>query len=293
MQACGEKLIPCVLELGGKDAMIVREDADLDQASSGAVWGAMTNCGQACASVERLYVHTKIAQEFIQRVVEKVKMLRVGNGTDPTVDIGPLASDAQLKIVVDHVDDARAHGATILTGGLRLSEPVGFFYAPTVLTNVSHKMKCMREESFGPILPIMTFSNDDEAVALANDSPYGLTASIWTRDHKIAKRLASLLHAGTITINDCVYTHAVCQTPWGGDGISGMGRSHGKWGLMECVRPHHININPIPIKSLWWFPYSKAVVGAFAMLTKYLTGPIWKWTLSLPAFGYLLLRKKR
>lgn len=293
MQRCSEKPIPCVLELGGKDAMIVRADADLEQSSSGAVWGAFTNCGQACAGVERVYVHSDIVEKFIQLVTAKTMALRLGDGLNPDTDVGPLISAAQLSTVERHVDDARTRGAHIHTGGERVADLPGFFYRPTVLSRVDHSFLCMRDETFGPLLPIMTFTNDSQAIALANDSPFGLTASIWSRNLTVAQRLASQLHAGTVMINDCVYTHGLCQTPWGGNGASGMGRSHGRVGLLECVWPQHINVHRGSDKSVWWYPYDTHVTRAFHWLTRTVTGPAWKWILSLPAVVYLLIRNKR
>lgn len=291
-KTCGARLIPCVLELGGKDAMIVLEDADLEQAASAAVWGAFTNCGQACAAVERLYVHTDIAEKITTLIVEKTRKLRVGNGLDPAMDMGPLSNKDQLDKVMAHIEDAMSRGAEILTGGRPLADMKGYFFAPTVLNHVDHAHICMREETFGPLLPIMSFTSDTQVVSLANDSPYGLTASVWSRNRCRAEALARQLHAGTIMINECVYTHAISQTPWGGDGLSGLGRSHGKLGLMECVRTHHLHTHSTKLKSLWWFPYDANVVRAFKSMTKTLTGPLWKWILSAPAFVYLAFRKK-
>lgn len=291
-KTCGERLVPCVLELGGKDAMIVLDDADLDQAASAAVWGAFTNCGQACASVERLYAHADVAERLIHLIVEKTKKLRVGNGLDPATDVGPLSNAEQLATVEAHVADAKTRGAEVLTGGERLTHLPGYFYAPTVLTHVNHTMRCMRDETFGPVLPIMTFNSAAQAVSLANDSLYGLTASVWSRDRRRAEILGRQLRAGTVMVNECVYTHAICQTPWGGDGMSGVGRSHGRIGLMECVRTHHLHTNLTRLKGLWWFPYNARVAAAFKWMTKTLTGPIWKWAAGLPAFIYLSLRRK-
>ncbi len=290
-KVCGERLIPCVLELGGKDAMIVLDDAEIEQAASAAVWGAFTNCGQACASVERLYVHATVAERLTALIVEKTRRLRVGNGMDPSTDVGPLSNKEQFEKVTAHIEDAVTRGASMLTGGHPPTEP-GYFLPPTVLTHVNHGLLCMREESFGPLLPIMNFTSDAQVVSLANDSPYGLTASVWSRNRRRAEALARQLHAGTIMINECVYTHAICQTPWGGDGISGIGRSHGRIGLMECVRTHHLHTHTTRLKDLWWFPYNASVIRAFKWMTKTLTGPGWKWIFSIPAFVYLVFRKK-
>src|SRR5271167_628515 len=179
-----ERLIPCSLELGGKDAMIVLEDAPLDRAVAGAIWGGFYNCGQACISVERVYVHERIYDEFVAKLSAEVAAIRVGTETDHsfTNDIGALVTSAQVDIVERQVNDAVAKGARVLTGGRR-REP-GNFFLPTVLADVDHTMDCMREEAFGPTLPVMKIRSEEEAIALANDSPYGLAGSVWTSDPK-------------------------------------------------------------------------------------------------------------
>src|SRR6185503_16580191 len=181
-EAAAKYLTPVVLELGGKDPMIVLEDADVANAGRAAVWGAFANSGQACASVERCYVHESIAANFIERVVAETRELKQGVGTEADVDIGAMSNQRQLEIVEDHVNDAARRGAKILTGGKRGTRAGGLFYEPTVLTGVDHKMTIMRDETFGPVLPVMTFSTDEEAIKLANDSIYGLTPSVWTKD---------------------------------------------------------------------------------------------------------------
>jgi succinate-semialdehyde dehydrogenase/glutarate-semialdehyde dehydrogenase len=256
-EAAAKHLTPVVLELGGKDPMIVLADADLENAVRGAVWGAFANSGQACASVERCYVHESIAAEFIERVVAETRALKQNVGTSDDTDIGAMSSERQLSIVDDQVQDAIRRGAQVLTGGRRPANLDGSFYQPTVITDVDHHMDVMREETFGPVLPIMTFSTDEEAVTLANDSIYGLTASIWTKDIARGKRLAERIEAGTVMVNEVVYTHAVAQTPWGGVKQSGFGRTHGRMGLLEMVSPRHIHVNRMTfLPDLWWFPYS-------------------------------------
>src|ERR1700704_213785 len=201
-EAAAKYLTPVVLELGGKDPMIVLDDANILNAARGAVWGAFANSGQACASVERCYVHESIAERFIAEVVSETKRLRQSTGAETTADVGSMTSERQLLAVQRQVDQALDKGATALTGGDRLADSAAPFFAPTVLINVNHDMDVMREETFGPVLPIMTFKTDEEAVRLANDSVYGLTASVWTSNISRGKRLAERIEAGTLKGND-------------------------------------------------------------------------------------------
>jgi len=283
-EAAARYLIPVVLELGGKDPMIVLEDADIENAARGAVWGAFANSGQACASVERCYVHESIAPKFIERVVAETETLRQGVGTETAVDIGSMTNERQLQIVEHHVSDAERRGARILTGGHRGENPEGFFYPPTVLTNVDHDMTIMRDETFGPVLPVMTFSTDDEAVKLANDSVYGLTASVWTKNIARGRRIAERIEAGTVMVNEVVYTHGIAQTPWGGVKDSGYGRTHGRMGLLELVTPQHIHVNRLSfLPDLWWFRYSPSAAKLFGGLaTHFTTGSIIRTSRLLP-----------
>ncbi|MBI2346350.1 MAG: aldehyde dehydrogenase family protein [Deltaproteobacteria bacterium] len=205
--------------------------------------------------------------------MEKTARLKQGVGTDVDVEIGPLTTAAQLEIVEKQVEEARRRGAKVLIGGERNSAFPGYFYKPTVLTNVDHSMEIMAEETFGPLLPIMMFADDQEAIRLANDTKFGLTASIWTRDMKAARAMARELRAGTVTINECLYTHAICQTPWGGRGWSGFGRTHGRLGLLELVEPHHIHVNAMArFKSFWWYPYDQQLYTLFRNFTRRITG---------------------
>jgi len=247
-----------VLELGGKDPMIVFEDANLKNAASAAVWGAFANAGQACASVERCYVQESVAEKFIELVVNETRHLKQGNASSDDVDVGAMSNERQLRIVEDHLSEAKALGAEILTGGGRRHDNAGWFHEPTVITHVDHSMKLMRDETFGPVLPIMTFRSDDEAVQLANDSIYGLTASVWTSNIARGQRVAAQIQAGTVMVNEVVYAHAIAQTPWGGVKQSGYGRTHGRMGLLELVTPQHIHVNRVPwVADVWWFKYSK------------------------------------
>jgi len=283
-EAAAKYLIPVVLELGGKDAMIVLDDANIVNAARGALWGAFANCGQSCASVERCYVHESIAEQFIAEVVKETKRLRQSTNGDKVVDLGPMSTERQLSIVERHVNQAINNGAVALTGGERLRDVAGPFYPPTVLTNVTHEMDVMREETFGPVLPIMTFRTDEEAVRLANDSDFGLTASVWTNNIGRGQQLARQIEAGTVTINDVLYTHAIAQTPWGGVKQSGLGRTHGQAGLLELVRPQHVHVNRLQmIPDLWWFNYDEGAGQLFrGFARKFASGSLFQASLLLP-----------
>src|SRR5437588_6237570 len=296
-ESAARQLIPVVLELGGKDPLIVFEDADLDAASSAAVWGAFANSGQACASVERCYVHERVAEDFTARVVEKVKALRQALESDEGADIGAMSSERQLRTVEEHVSDAVERGARILTGGKRARglHEGGAFHEPTVLTDVDHSMTVMREETFGPVLPLMTFRDEDEAVRLANDSPFGLTASVWTRDIRRGRRIASRVEAGTVMVNEVLYTHGIAQTPWGGVKQSGLGRTHGRLGLLELVAPHHIHINRLAVlQDVWWFTYTPAAARLFRSLARrFATGSLLQALLLSPQMLRRLRERRR
>jgi acyl-CoA reductase-like NAD-dependent aldehyde dehydrogenase len=258
-QAAAARFLPVVLELGGKDPMLVLDDADVEVASSGAVWGAFVNAGQTCLSVERCYVHRSLYEAFLAACVRKAEQLRVGNGAEPEIDVGPLIHQRQLRIVESHVEDAVARGARVLTGGRRQNDLGPNFYAPTVLANVTHEMRIMREETFGPVLPVMPFDKEEEAIRLANDSEYGLGASVWTRNRARGEAVACRIQAGIVMVNDAVSSFGISEAPHGGVKASGIGRTHGRFGLEEMVRTKYIDCDRMPgTKKIWWYKYGEA-----------------------------------
>ncbi|MBA7689080.1 Glutarate-semialdehyde dehydrogenase [subsurface metagenome] len=257
MELASQNLQNIVLELGGKDPMIVLKDADLERASRGAVWAAFMNTGQSCASVERVYAAKEIADEFIEKVLNHTKKLKVGNPQEPEVDLGPMATLSQLKVVEEHIEDAVRKGAKVLWGGEKIENLPGYFFQPTVLSEVNHSMKVMQDETFGPVLPVMTFSEPEEAVSLANDSRFGLTASVWTRSKKMASWMAERIEAGTITVNDHMFSFGEPAAIWGGVKQTGKGYTHGQFGLQELVSVKYISLDLAKKKTqLWWYPYS-------------------------------------
>ena len=244
------------LELGGKDAFIVAEDADLDVAVPGVAWAALLNAGQVCTSTERVYVQESIAPEFIERITAYARVLRLGPGIEPETDMGPLIGAQYRAKIETQVEAAKAQGATVLTGGRRPPQfERGYFYEPTVMTNVDHSMAIMSEETFGPAIPIMTYRSFDEAIALANDSKYGLGANLYTYDPVKAKRFFEEVEAGTLWINDLLTDNDA--GPFGGFKMSGMGRELGEEGLDEFRETKHVHWDFEEGKKPWWYPYGK------------------------------------
>lgn len=253
MAAASETLTPVILELGGKDPMIVCEDADLERAVDGALWGAFSNSGQTCMAVERVYVNENRFDEFVDRAVAGTQKIRQGVGEGN--DIGSMTFAPQVEIVERHVADAVAKGAKVLTGGRRVEGRDGLWYEPTVLVDVDHTMDVMRDETFGPILPIMAVADDDEAVRLANDSPYGLNSSVWTTNLPKGEALAERVEAGNVCVNDVMVSYGVTSLPFGGVKDSGLGRVHGIEGLREFCNSKSVLVDRGWMHhEIFWFP---------------------------------------
>jgi acyl-CoA reductase-like NAD-dependent aldehyde dehydrogenase len=259
MERASRRLTPVLLELGGKDPMIVLGDADLDRAANAAAWGGCFMTGQVCMSIERVYVERPVFDEFAAKVAEKVRELRVGaNGPGSDIDLGPLTAPRQIEIVERHVADAVAKGARVVVGGKRGGNGAGAFYEPTVLLGVDHSMAIMREETFGPVIPIMPVADAAEAIRLANDTPYGLNASVWTRDVERGIEIARSIDSGSACVNECVVTAGCHDLPFGGVKQSGVGTRHGgAEGLRQFCAAQSLLIERRKRKSEpAWFPYS-------------------------------------
>jgi acyl-CoA reductase-like NAD-dependent aldehyde dehydrogenase len=264
---CARRMKGSVLELGGKDAMIVCADAGLPNAISGCLWGGFANAGQTCSGIERVYVVREVAERFVEGVVAGARALRVGDPLDWQTEIGPMASAEQLRLVDELVDDALARGATLRCGGA--DDP---FFRPAVLTGVTSDMRLMREEIFGPVIPIVTVDSEDEAIALANDSAFGLGASVWTMNRAKGERIARRIESGMVWVNDHMFSHGACSCSWGGVKESGLGRSHSKFGLYECVNVKLMTWEPSRTRNFWWHPYDESLGRALQSAAKLLYG---------------------
>jgi acyl-CoA reductase-like NAD-dependent aldehyde dehydrogenase len=257
MKRAAERLIPVALELGGKDPMIVLEDADLDRAVGACVWGALMNCGQACTSVERVYVEGAVYDRFVEKLVARVAKTRQGRSEDD-VDIGCFTSEEQLNKVAAQVEQAIAQGAKALTGARRNPQLPGYYYEPTVLVNVDHNMAITTEETFGPIIPVIKVKDSGEALRLANDSRYGLGSSIFSRNKKKAWQLAQDLQTGSVCINDSLINFIVPEAPMGGWKESGFGYRHGAEGIRKFCQQKTIVVDRFGLKEEFpWYPTSK------------------------------------
>ena len=271
MKSCADYLVPCSLELGGNDAMLVLEDAPIERAVNGAIWGAFQNAGQSCGGVKRVYVHEKVYDKFIEMAIAKTKATRHGlNGYD--TDMGAVTTEKQFQTLQKELQMALDNGATIAAQSTPVGEQKGYFFPATLLTGVTNDMEFIKDEIFGPFMPVVKVSSDEEAIAMANDSQYGLTASVWTKDSAKGVRLAKKLQAGAVTVNDHLYTHGLANTEWGGPKESGIGRTHGALGLHEVSESKIINWDILPTlskKNAWWFPFDEAIYRNMMKLTAY------------------------
>jgi succinate-semialdehyde dehydrogenase/glutarate-semialdehyde dehydrogenase len=249
--------VPVVLELGGKDPMLVLDDADLERAVDGAVWGAYLNAGQICSGVERIYVQQPLYDQFADALVRRARELRLGE------DVGPLISAERRAKVAELVDDAVDRGAHVLAGG-RAPDRQGWFYEPTVLTDVAHDALVEREEVFGPVVTVAGVESDAAAIRAANNGPFGLSASVWTRDDDRARRIAERLEVGSVWHNDVAYSYGAAQASWGGRKQSGFGRTHSKHGLYELSAIKLVDRDAGHVRVPWWYPYDERAADAFS-----------------------------
>jgi succinate-semialdehyde dehydrogenase/glutarate-semialdehyde dehydrogenase len=294
MAAAAKTLTPLSLELGGKDPMVVLPDADLERAANGAAWAGYQNAGQSCGGVERIYVHESVYEPFVELLAAKTRALRHGPDAGYDVDMGAMTTEEQLATVRRHVDEAVKGGAKIVAQSCATDAGAkGYFYPATLMTGVDHGMDLMREETFGPVLPVMKFSSIEEALRLANDSSMALTSSVWTKNVEVGKELASRLQSGVTTINDHLYTHGQSETPWGGWKESGLGRTHSALGLEEMTQPKLVNWDIVPAKrNIWWYPFDRQTYeGMLAALRMNYPKSFFGWLRDATTVTKLMLKK--
>jgi succinate-semialdehyde dehydrogenase/glutarate-semialdehyde dehydrogenase len=271
--AAAELLRPVTLELGGKDPMLVLRDADFERAVAGAAWGSFANCGQVCVGIERIYVARELHARFVDALVERARALRIGCGDDPETDLGPLVSERQRARVEDLVAQALERGAEALTGARRPDvELPGWFYEPTVLVGGAPDTRIEREEVFGPVVTVLPFDDEDEAVRLANGSAFGLGASIWSRDVSRACKIASRIEAGMVWTNDLGHSYAAGPAPWRGRKESGLGTTHSKHGLYDLSHVKLVDGDRGRLNVPWWYPYGARGLDGFKGVLELLHG---------------------
>ena len=273
MKAAADTLTHVSLELGGKDPLIVLADADVDRAANTALYYGMFNGGQTCISVERVYVEAPVYDEFVAKVTEKARALRQGAGASGTVDVGSMTFPPQVDIVERHVEDAKAKGARVVVGGSRGQHDSGYWYEPTILVDVDHTMSAMTEETFGPTLPIMKVRDEEEAIRLANDSPYGLGASVFGKDVKHAEAVARRVDAGAVCVNDALVNYSALELPMGGAKASGLGSRHGPGGIRKYCQQQALLVTRFATKKdPHMYPYSAKMTGRLSKFFKFLYG---------------------
>jgi acyl-CoA reductase-like NAD-dependent aldehyde dehydrogenase len=275
--AASQDLIPMTLELGGKDAALVLKDADLDRTALALVWAGMLNAGQACLSVERIYVRREVADELVQKMAAIMKaQVRIAvDHDDPTM--GAIITPAQLNIIDSQVKEAVEQGARVIIGGHTVEDTNGRFYMPTLLTDVKHDMRVVRDETFGPVIVVVPVDSDEEAVRFANETTFGLTGSVWTRNRARGIALAQQLRVGHASVNDHIMSASTPQVPWGGVGDSGYGRTRGSEGLLDMTYTQAISIErfaPIP-REFFWYPYTPLKLDLIRRTMGLLYAPTW------------------
>ena len=259
MENVSQRFTPVTMELGGKDPFLVLADADLERAAEAAAWGGFVNSGQTCCSVKRIYVQISVAKEFTESMLKNVRALKQGWGwDDPEVSVGPLINEGAVMEMEEWVRLAVEDGGTILCGGRKASGLKGHFFEPTIISGLSQSSKLLQDEIFGPIVTISEFSDEDQAVTLANDCQFALTGCVWTSDLARGRRIAERMSGGTVSVNNVAYTYGLASTPWGGNGKSGFGHTHGNLGFAELMEQHHVHSDKGKFgHELWWYPYDR------------------------------------
>lgn len=283
------------MELGGSDPAIVLADAPLDITVRGVLWGRFTNAGQTCAATKRVFVHRSLYDRFVAEAVKHASALRVGDPMSPDTDVGPLCDPHAVDEMAAFVEDAKKRGARVLCGGRARADLGRQYFEPTILVDVPTDARVLTEEVFGPLLPIVPFDTEEDALAMANRTAFGLSASVWTSDTKHGHELARDIIAGTVSVNDVAYSYAANETPWGGFKDSGHGHTHGKWGLLEMTRMRHINVTPPnPIAGRpWYFPYGAQLRDFFDQGTQFLYGSMKQKARAGPGMTSNLLRRRK
>lgn len=258
MTAAAQRLSPVTMELGGKDPMVVMADADLLRAAAAAAWGCYVNAGQTCVCIKRIYVHESVYQMFLEMFSKNASRIKLGHGwDDPEVGMGPLISESAVKNMEAQVARAVEQGGKVLFGGRR-PDMKGHFFEPTAIVDVEQSSDIVQKETFGPIVAVLPFRTDEEAITLANDSSYALSGSVWTSDLVKGRSMAERMSGGTVNVNNVGYTFGLASTPWGGRKDSGFGRTHGDEGFSELLEPHHVHVDRGRFaRELWWHPYGQ------------------------------------
>ena len=300
MIRAAQSLKSSVLELGGNDPAIVCEDADVENCTSGVLWGGFNNCGQNCNSIERVYIEQPISDRFIEMLIKKVKKLRVGNGNTEDIDLGPVATEMQLLKMASVVESAVERGGELLCGGRMMDARSGYFFEPTVIRWKNSLNRIQDEEIFGPLIHVIPVSDIQQAVQLANESSFGLSASVWTRNMKKGQSIARRIESGSVMINDSVISFGIAEASWTGVKKSGIGWTHGQKGMDEMVNLKYVCMDTqFRLQKFWWFPYSKRMSIAIRKAMSFLfSRKIVKRLAAIPLTlknftGYLLKNRHR